>query len=100
MRKIVESVKRVTDLMAEISNAGLEQSAGIEQINQAIIQIDAVTQQNAALVEETAATATAMRNEANRLTQAIQVFQLANQDSLQVTDPDSQPRTSTSLALQ
>ena len=57
MEDVVASVQRVTDIMAEISAASHEQSAGIEQVNQAIAQMDQVTQQNAALVEEAAAAA-------------------------------------------
>jgi len=78
MRDIVDSVRRVTEIMAEISDAGREQTSGIEQINQAVMQIDAVTQQNAALVEETSAAAAAMRDQAERLAQVVSVFKLAN----------------------
>src|SRR5450756_2164860 len=61
MNEIVTAVKRVTDIMAEIAAASDEQSAGIEQVNQAIMQMDDVTQQNAALVEEAAAAAESMQ---------------------------------------
>jgi len=76
MREIVESVRRVTDIMSEISAASLEQTAGIEQINQAVAQMDEGTQQNAALVEEAAAAAAAMREQSTRLAQAVAVFQI------------------------
>jgi methyl-accepting chemotaxis protein len=76
MQEIVDSVKRVTDIIAEISLASQEQSAGIEQINQAIAQMDEVTQQNAALVEETTAASAAMQEQAARLAQAASVFRL------------------------
>jgi methyl-accepting chemotaxis protein len=76
MNEIVESVQRVTDIMAEISAASNEQSAGIEQVNGAIGQMDQVTQQNAALVEEAAAAAEAMQREAGALVQAVAVFRL------------------------
>jgi methyl-accepting chemotaxis protein len=69
-------VRRVTDILNEISSASQEQSAGIEQINEAITQMDAVTQQNAALVEEAAAASQAMRDEAARLSAAVAVFKL------------------------
>jgi methyl-accepting chemotaxis protein len=74
MEEIVQAVKRVTDIMAEISAASQEQSAGIEQVNQAITQMDQVTQQNAALVEEAAAAAESMKDQASSLTQAVRVF--------------------------
>jgi methyl-accepting chemotaxis protein len=74
MNEIVESVKRVTDIMSEISEASREQSAGIEQVNLSIMQIDSVTQQNAALVEEAAAAATSLQQQADNLVQAVNVF--------------------------
>jgi methyl-accepting chemotaxis protein len=76
MNEIVTAVKRVTDIMAEISAASDEQSTGIEEVNQAIIQMDDVTQQNAALVEEAAATAESMQDQANSLYEAVSVFKL------------------------
>jgi methyl-accepting chemotaxis protein len=76
MSEIVNSVKRVTDIMSEIAAASNEQSAGIEQVNQALMQMDEVTQQNAALVEEAAASAEAMRNQAEDLAHAVSVFKL------------------------
>ncbi|HEY4316228.1 MAG TPA: methyl-accepting chemotaxis protein [Herbaspirillum sp.] len=80
MREIVESVKRVTDIMGEITAASQEQTAGIEQVNKAITQMDNVTQQNAALVEEAAAASEAMQVQAGNLAQAISVFKLAGDD--------------------
>jgi len=76
MSEIVTAVKRVTDIMAEIAAASDEQSTGIEQVNQAIIQMDEVTQQNAALVEEAAAAAEAMQEQAGNLMEAVSVFKL------------------------
>ncbi len=76
MDEVVASVKRVTDIMAEITAATVEQSAGIEQVNRAIAQMDGVTQQNAALVEEAAAAAESMQNQAGNLTQVVSVFKL------------------------
>ncbi|WP_353403411.1 methyl-accepting chemotaxis protein [Duganella hordei] len=76
MQEIVESVGRVTDIMGDITVAGQEQTAGIEQINTAVAQMDQVTQQNAALVEETASTAESMRNQATHLAQLVSVFKL------------------------
>jgi methyl-accepting chemotaxis protein len=76
MNDVVASVQRVTDIMADISTAGDEQSAGIEQINQAVSEMDTVTQQNAALVEEAAAAAEAMQNQAANLERVVSVFRL------------------------
>ena len=76
MDEIVGSVKRVTDIMAEIEAASREQTQGIEQINQAITQMDQVTQQNAALVEEAAAAAASLQEQASGLSQVVSVFQL------------------------
>jgi methyl-accepting chemotaxis protein I, serine sensor receptor len=76
MDDIVTSVARVTDIMAEIMAAGEEQSAGIEQINQAIVQMDTVTQQNAALVEEAAAAADSLQDQAQALAQLVDTFRV------------------------
>ena len=76
MNEIVTAVKRVTDIMAEISAASNEQSAGIEQVNQAIILMDDVTQQNAALVEEAAAAAESLQEQARTLMEAVSIFKL------------------------
>jgi methyl-accepting chemotaxis protein len=76
MDEIVDSVKRVTDIMAEIALASQEQNAGLEQINQAITQMDQVTQQNAALVEEAAAAAESMQEQAVHLAHAVDVFKM------------------------
>ncbi|MCW2905120.1 MAG: chemotaxis protein [Streptosporangiaceae bacterium] len=76
MEEIVDSVKRVTDIMAEITAATQEQSAGIEQVNQAIGQMDQVTQQNAALVEQAAAASESMQDQASNLAQVVSVFKL------------------------
>jgi methyl-accepting chemotaxis protein len=76
MGEIVDSVKRVTDIMAEIAAASHEQSAGIEQVNQAIGQMDQVTQQNAALVEEAAAAAESLQDQAGSLLQTVAIFQV------------------------
>ena len=74
MQEIVGSVKRVTDIMGEITTASQEQTSGIEQINQAISQMDQVTQQNAALVEEATATAELLQEQADGLVKAVRVF--------------------------
>ena len=74
MEEIVSSVKRVTDIMAEITAASQEQTSGIEQINQAITQMDQVTQQNAALVEEAAAAASSLQEQASGLSEVVSLF--------------------------
>jgi methyl-accepting chemotaxis protein len=76
MGEIVSSVKRVADLMSEIAAASNEQSQGIGQVNQSIADMDDATQQNAALVEEAAAAAGAMQEQADRLAQVVSVFRL------------------------
>ncbi|CAB3743252.1 Methyl-accepting chemotaxis protein II [Achromobacter deleyi] len=76
MQEIVSSVKRVTDIMGEISAASEEQSSGIDQVNRAVSQMDEVTQQNAALVEEAAAAAGSLQEQAQRLAEAVAVFKI------------------------
>ncbi|HEY0490659.1 MAG TPA: methyl-accepting chemotaxis protein [Telluria sp.] len=76
MGQVVASIRRVTDIMAEISSASVEQTGGIEQVNAAIGQMDEVTQQNAALVEEAAAAAGSMQEQAAQLAQVVSVFKL------------------------
>ncbi|MBK4735003.1 methyl-accepting chemotaxis protein [Noviherbaspirillum pedocola] len=77
MKDIVAQVQSVREMMAEILAANQEQATGIEQVNRAIIDMDQVTQQNAALVEESAAAADAMRGQADALTHAVSIFKLA-----------------------
>ena len=79
MTEVVASVARVTDIVREITSASQEQSDGIEQVNLAITHIDEATQQNAALVEEAAAAAKAMQDQAVSLTEAVSVFRLDKQ---------------------
>ncbi|SAL82975.1 methyl-accepting chemotaxis sensory transducer [Caballeronia choica] len=76
MNEIIGAVQRVTDIMGEIAAASEEQSSGIEQVARAVTQMDEVTQQNAALVEEAAAAAQSLEDQAARLRQAVSVFQL------------------------
>ncbi|WP_409027790.1 methyl-accepting chemotaxis protein [Janthinobacterium sp. SUN098] len=91
MEEIVNSVRRVTDIMAEITSASNEQEAGIEQINQAITEMDAVTQQNAALVEEAAAASEALQDQAGILAEAVSVFKLDGTQALAPVAPASRP---------
>ena len=74
MQEIVTSVQRVADIMGEISAASAEQAGGIDQITLAVSQMDEVTQQNAALVEEASAAASAMEDRARKLAEATAVF--------------------------
>ncbi|MGH8808262.1 MAG: methyl-accepting chemotaxis protein [Noviherbaspirillum sp.] len=76
MQDIVDSVRRVTGIIGEITAASREQTAGAEQINKAISQMDQATQQNAALVEQAAAASEALQGQAGRLAQAVSVFRL------------------------
>ena len=78
MEEIINSVRRVTDIMGEIAAASDEQSQGIEQVNQAVIQMDGVTQQNAALVEEAAAAAESLEEQVVSLDEAVAEFRIAN----------------------
>ncbi len=89
MQEIVTSVKRVTDIMAEITAASQEQSAGIEQVNQAIAKMDQVTQQNAALVEQAAAAAESLEEQAQHLAEAVAVFKLGSEATLLVRKPQA-----------
>jgi methyl-accepting chemotaxis protein len=78
MGEIVGAVQRVTDIMGEISAASLEQSQGIEQVNSAVAQMDEMTQQNAALVEEAAAAAESLQDQAASLSQSVSAFKLVS----------------------
>jgi methyl-accepting chemotaxis protein len=85
MREVVGAVKRVTDIMGEIAAASQEQAGGIDQVNRAVSQMDEVTQQNAALVEEAAAAAGSLQDQARELVLAVGVFRLA--EDVQRRDP-------------
>ena len=81
MDEIVNAVTRVTDIMGEIASASDEQSRGIDQVGLAVAEMDRVTQQNASLVEESAAAAAALEEQASRLTQAVAVFRIQQSQS-------------------
>ena len=83
MTEVVSSIRRVTDLMGEISAASNEQSLGVSQVGEAVTQMDQVTQQNAALVEEMAAAASSLKSQAQELVQVVAVFKLAGNASRQ-----------------
>jgi uncharacterized phage infection (PIP) family protein YhgE len=78
MTEVVSSIRRVTDIMGEISAASSEQAAGVEQVGEAVTHMDQATQQNAALIEEMAAAASSLKGQANELVQAVSVFQLGS----------------------
>jgi uncharacterized phage infection (PIP) family protein YhgE len=76
MTEVVSSIRRVTDIMGEISAASNEQAAGVAQVGEAVTQMDQATQQNAALVEEMAAAASSLKSQANELVQVVAAFKL------------------------
>jgi len=85
MREIVDSVRRVTDIMGEISAASQEQASGIDQVNTAVVQMDQATQQNAALVEQAAAAAASLQEQTRQLVQAVSAFK-THSDGLHFSD--------------
>ena len=100
MNEIVNSVRRVTDIMGEISSASQEQTSGIEQINDAVTEMDNTTQQNAALVEQAAAAAQSLQDQSNKLAQVVSVFKLSEQDSVLATSArNTQHRSTAALAV-
>ena len=88
MNEIVTSIRRVSDIVAEISAASSEQSAGVSQVGEAVMQLDQTTQQNAAMVEQMAAAASSLRSQAQDLVQTVASFKVAG----------GQPSVSSSLA--
>jgi methyl-accepting chemotaxis protein len=78
MQEIVKSVQRVTDIIGEITAASTEQSDGIGQVNTAVVQLDKMTQQNASLVEESAAAAESLKEQASKLSRVVSVFRLTH----------------------
>ena len=91
MGEIVEAVRRVTDIMSEIAAASDEQSRGIQQVSQAVTEMDNVTQQNASLVEEASAAAASLEDQAGKLTKAVAAFRLQ--------DTPASPAASSGAAL-
>lgn len=101
MDEIVNAVTRVTDIMGEIASASDEQSRGIDQVGLAVSEMDRVTQQNAALVEESAAAAAALEEQASRLTQAVSVFRIQQDKAGELRELKTpKPVTSTPLQRQ
>jgi len=95
MEEVVSSIKQVHDIMGEITAASSEQSDGIEQVNQAVSQMDTVTQQNAALVEEAAAAAESLQDQAANLVQVVSVFRTGQENvaTRSIQRSASSPRT-------
>ncbi len=91
MQEIVEAVSRVTAIMKDIASASDEQSRGIDQIGQAVSEMDRVTQQNAALVEESAAAAASLEEQAGFLQQAVAVFQIESRGQAAGRQQAAQP---------
>jgi len=87
MDEVVSSVKRVTDIMSDIASASAEQSAGIAQVNTSIIEMDSMTQQNAALVEEAAAAAQSLQDQAAELARVVSIFKLEEGEQFQFDAP-------------
>jgi methyl-accepting chemotaxis protein len=96
MTEVVASIRRVTDIVGEISAASHEQSLGVAQVGEAVTQMDQVTQQNAALVEEMAAAASSLQNQAEDLVQVVSVFRLGDEGQGQ----HRAPRPTNSLQIQ
>jgi methyl-accepting chemotaxis protein len=97
MDEVVDSVKRVTNIMSEIANASAEQSAGIEQVNLSIIEMDGMTQQNAALVEQAAAAFQSLQDQAAELQRVVSIFKLAEGEEAAAAEAAPAP-TSTAVA--
>ena len=103
MAEIVNAVTRVTDIMGEIASASDEQSRGIDQVGQAVAEMDRVTQQNASLVEESAAAAAALEDQAARLNEAVAVFKITRNQAVKAAPvktyvPKTQPAATASEA--
>jgi methyl-accepting chemotaxis protein len=98
MQSIVEQVRKVNDLIGEIASTSAEQSRGIEQVNIAVTQMDQVTQQNAALVEESAAAASSLAHQAEALAQAVAVFRVETSTARPLRAPATTPTRAKSAA--
>ena len=99
MSEVVGAIRRVTDIVGEISAASHEQSLGVAQVGEAVTQMDQVTQQNAALVEEMAAAASSLKSQAEDLVQVVSVFLLEDESGSHLGQASLQ-RTRQSLQIQ
>jgi methyl-accepting chemotaxis protein len=97
LQEIVDSVKKVTDVIAEISEASRGQAEEIEQVNRGVSGLDGLTQQNAALVEEAAAAASSLEEQARQLAEAISIFHMTGRSS-PAARPDRRPITRLAVA--
>jgi methyl-accepting chemotaxis protein len=88
LKDIVDSIKKVDEIVAEIASASIEQSTGVEQVNKALTQMDEVTQQNSALVEQNAATAKTLEAQSTAMDQRVAVFHL---DETEVAEQAARP---------
>ena len=107
MQQVVDSVQRLSTIIGDITDASEEQRMGIEQVNEAISQMDQVTQQNAALVEQAAAAANALQEQAGLLSQSVQVFRLqealapaAGQPAMPISEPQRSRRQQPALLME
>ena len=98
MEEVVSSIRRVTDIMGEISAASNEQALGVAQVGEAVTQMDQTTQQNAALVEEMAAAASGLKGQANDLVQAVAFFKIAARAGTVASMPRTSVRAPASQA--
>jgi len=99
MEQVVASIRRVTGIVSEIASASAEQSAGIEQVNQAVGDMDASTQHNAALVEQSAAAATSLQEQASRLAATVSIFRLDGHAGSAAPAPAARPAAATAPRL-
>ena len=101
MSQIVSSVKQVSDIIGEIAAASDEQSAGIEQVNRAVVQMDTVTQQNAAMVEEASAAAASLEEQTRKLSEAVNAFRLGDNTAAATAElsPANIPARSTPIVV-
>ncbi len=97
MTEVVDSIKRVTDIMGEISAASNEQALGVAQVGEAVTQMDQTTQQNAALVEEMAAATSSLKGQARELVQMVAVFKVDANDGMPIRQPQKAPASSQRL---
>jgi PAS domain S-box-containing protein len=100
LTEIIESIKKVADVVSDIANASAEQATGIEQVNKALTQMDEVTQQNSALVEENAATAKTLEHQANAMNERIDSFQIIGGEALPAARPIAAAKTTVAAKQQ
>jgi uncharacterized phage infection (PIP) family protein YhgE len=94
MTEVVSSIRRVTDIMGEISAASNEQALGVSQVGEAVTQMDQATQQNAALVEQMAAAASSLKSQAQELVQTVSIFKTGGLQVVQRAPSSPPPRLS------